>query len=117
VRGQDTLQGPGRPGPGRPGNSLEEVGVSHYRSSLRDIEFNLFEFLRIQERLGSGPYAEMDPDTAREILREVERLAEGPFAASFVEGDRTPLQIDEDGNVTLPEGIKASLDAYFEGEW
>jgi alkylation response protein AidB-like acyl-CoA dehydrogenase len=91
--------------------------VTHYKSNLRDIEFNLFEVLRIQDRLGTGPYAEMDEDTARQILRELERLATGPFAASFVEGDRTPLTLDEHGDVTLPDGIKASLDAFFQGEW
>src|SRR5918992_4162199 len=91
--------------------------MSHYKSNLRDIEFNLFEVLRIQDRLGTGPFAEMDEDTARQILREVERVATGPFAASFVEGDRTPLVLDEHGDVTLPDGIKASLDAFFDGEW
>ena len=91
--------------------------MSHYKSNLRDIEFNLFEVLRIQDRLGTGPYAEMDEETAREILREVERVASGPFAESFVEGDRTPLKLDEHGDVTLPDGIRRSLDAFFEGEW
>jgi hypothetical protein len=91
--------------------------VTHYRSNLRDIEFNLFEVLRIQDRLGRGPYAQLDEETAREILREIERLASGPFAASFVEGDRTPLVLDDDGDVTLPPGLRASLDAYFDGEW
>jgi alkylation response protein AidB-like acyl-CoA dehydrogenase len=91
--------------------------VSHYRSTLRDIEFNLFEVYRIQDRLGEGPYAQLDEETAREILREVERVASGPFADSFVEGDRTPLQLSDDGDVTLPPGIRASLDAYFDGEW
>jgi hypothetical protein len=91
--------------------------VTHYKSNLRDIEFNLFEVLRIQDRLGSGPYAEMDEETAREILREIERLATGPFAASFVEGDRTPLTLDDHGDVTLPDGIRRSLDAFFDGEW
>jgi alkylation response protein AidB-like acyl-CoA dehydrogenase len=91
--------------------------VAHYISNLRDVEFNLFEVLRVQERLGRGPYAQLDEETAREILREVERLASGPFADSFVEGDRTPLELDDDGDVTLPAGVSASLDAYFEGEW
>jgi hypothetical protein len=98
-------------------NQLGEAAVTHYKSNLRDIEFNLFEVLRIQDRLGSGPFSEMDEETAREILREVERVATGPFAESFVEGDRTPLTLDEHGDVTLPDGIKRSLDAFFAGEW
>ena len=91
--------------------------MGHYISNLRDIEFNLFEVLRIQDRLGDGPYAQLDEETAREILREVERVATGPFADSFVEGDRAPLHLDDDGNVSLPPGLHTSLDAYFDGEW
>ena len=29
--------------------------MSHYKSNLRDIEFNLFELLGRQEVLGTGP--------------------------------------------------------------
>ena len=31
--------------------------MGHYRSNLRDIEFNLFEVLRIQDQLGRPPSA------------------------------------------------------------
>ncbi|MGI8574414.1 MAG: acyl-CoA dehydrogenase [Egibacteraceae bacterium] len=91
--------------------------MAHYRSNLRDVEFNLFEVNRLSERLGRGPFAAMDTETAHEVLREVDRLARGRFADSFVEGDRTPLQLDSDGNVTLPPGVRESLNAFFEGEW
>ena len=90
--------------------------MGHYKSNLRDIEFNLFEVFDTQRLLGTGPYEDMDLDTAREVLREVERVATGPFADSFVEGDRTPLQL-ADGEVTVPAGINRSLDAFFDGEW
>jgi len=56
--------------------------MSHYKSNVRDLEFNLFEVFGAGERMGSGPYAEMDVDTAREILHEVDRLATGPLAES-----------------------------------
>ena len=49
--------------------------MSHYKSNLRDIEFNLFEVLGRQEILGSGPFEEVDESTARSALDEVERLA------------------------------------------
>ena len=90
--------------------------MGHYRSNLRDIEFNLFEVFAMDELLGTGPYAQMDADTAREVLREIERLATGPFADSFAEGDRVPLRL-VDGDVFLPEGLRRSLDAFFDGEW
>jgi hypothetical protein len=44
--------------------------MSHYKSNLRDIEFNLFEVNRIQDYLGSGEWADLDEDTARHILSE-----------------------------------------------
>ena len=56
--------------------------MSHYKSNLRDIEFNLFEVFGAQNRLGTGPYADLDPETARDILGEVERLATGPLPAT-----------------------------------
>ncbi|MFO8076539.1 MAG: acyl-CoA dehydrogenase [Actinomycetota bacterium] len=90
--------------------------MTHYRSNLRDIQFNLFEVLGTDERFGHGPYRQMDRDSAEAVLEEVERLAREDFAASFVEGDRTPLEL-EGGDVAIPEGTKRSLDAYFGGGW
>ena len=93
--------------------------MSHYKSNLRDIEFNLFEVFEAQDRLGTGPYSEMDVETARDILEEVERLASGPRAASFVDADRTPPVYDPvTCTVTMPEGFKASYKALIDsGFW
>ncbi len=90
--------------------------MSHYRSNVRDLEFNLFEVHRTQEHLGTGPFGQIDEETARAILAEVDRLARTAFAASFEEADRTPLRL-EDGEVRLPDGMKASLDAYYDAGW
>jgi alkylation response protein AidB-like acyl-CoA dehydrogenase len=90
--------------------------VSHYRSNLRDIEFNLFEANRTQDHLGTGPFRQMDEQTARAILDEVDRLARNEWAASFEEADRIPLEL-QDGEVALPEGLKRSLDAFYDGGW
>ncbi len=90
--------------------------MSHYKSNLRDIEFNLFEAYRIQEYLGHEPFGHMDQATSSDALREVERLAREEFAASFVSADRTPLEL-VDGEVVLPEDFKASLRAYYDGHW
>ncbi|MPZ29282.1 MAG: acyl-CoA dehydrogenase, partial [Micromonosporaceae bacterium] len=87
--------------------------MSHFRSNLRDIAFNLFEVFHTEEYLGAPPFAQMDPDTARGVLNEVERLASTAFADSFVEGDRIGARMVEEGTVVLPEGMNRSLDAYF----
>ena len=52
--------------------------MSHYRSNVRDLEFNLFEVLGAGERMGIGPFAEMDAETARGVLHELEKVAIRP---------------------------------------
>ncbi len=90
--------------------------MSHYRTNLRDIEFNLFEYLRTDEYYGTPPFETFDKQTAMDALREVERLAVEDFAASFADADRTTLEI-VDGEVRLPDSVKASLDALYDGGW
>ncbi|QFG23534.1 acyl-CoA dehydrogenase [Actinomadura sp. WMMB 499] len=92
--------------------------MGHYKSNLRDLEFNLFEVFRRQDLLGSGPYAELDEDTARSVLDEVHRLAEGPLADSFEDADRNPPVFDPStGTVTMPESFKKSYQAWMDAEW
>jgi alkylation response protein AidB-like acyl-CoA dehydrogenase len=92
--------------------------VGHYKSNLRDIEFNLFEVFGADRTLGTGPFAQMDPDTARGVLVEVERLASHELADGFVDADRHPPVFDkETGGVTLPAAFAASVRALVRGEW
>ncbi|GAA4819314.1 acyl-CoA dehydrogenase [Nocardioides caeni] len=93
--------------------------MSHYKSNLRDIEFNLFELFNVQDYLGTGLYEEMDADTAREILSEVERLAREDLAASYVDADRNPPVFDPATNTApVPASFKKSYDAWMDsGFW
>ena len=92
--------------------------MGHYKSNLRDIEFNLFEVFGRGDVLGQGLYDELDEETARSILREVDRLAREEIAASYESSDRTPPVYDpETHTVTLPEGFKKSYRAYMDAEW
>jgi hypothetical protein len=92
--------------------------MGHYKSNLRDIEFNLFEVFGADKTLGQGPYSNLDIDSARDVLKEVERLATNDLAASFVDGDRIPPVFDKDaGTVTLPPSFIKSYQTYHEGGW
>ncbi|MGH8894361.1 MAG: acyl-CoA dehydrogenase family protein, partial [Actinomycetes bacterium] len=92
--------------------------MGHYKSNLRDIEFNLFEVLGRQDVLGAGPYAEIDEETARSILAEVERLATNELAASLLDSDRNPPVYDPaTQSVTMPESFAKSFQAYMDAEW
>ena len=92
--------------------------MGHYKSNLRDLEFNLFEVLDRGSVLGHGPYEDVDTDTAREILREVARLSENELADSFFDADRNPPVFDPtDNSVTIPESFKKSYKAYQDAGW
>jgi alkylation response protein AidB-like acyl-CoA dehydrogenase len=92
--------------------------VSHYKSNVRDQEFNLFEVLGLDKVLGTGDYTDIDADTAREMLGEMARLAEGPIAESFADADRNPPVFDpETHSVALPESFKKSMRALLDGGW
>jgi alkylation response protein AidB-like acyl-CoA dehydrogenase len=92
--------------------------MSHYRSNLRDIEFNLFEVLGAGEYYGAGPFASMDADQARMLITEFERFTrESSWAESFVPADREPLQLSPEGDVTLPESLERALREYYEAGW
>ena len=92
--------------------------MTHYKSNLRDLEFNVFEVFGAGERMGTGPFAEMDVDTAREILHEVDRLATGPLAEPFAAADRNPPVYDpESKTVVMPEEFKKAFKTLEQAEW
>jgi alkylation response protein AidB-like acyl-CoA dehydrogenase len=92
--------------------------VSHYKSNLRDIEFNLFEVLRRDEILGSGPFEEVDGETARSILAEVDRLAREELAASYEDSDRNPPVFDPQTHTApVPESFRKSYQAWMDAEY
>jgi hypothetical protein len=92
--------------------------MGHFKSNLRDIEFNLFEVLKRQDLLGREPYPDMDEETARGILDEVNRLAAGPVADSYVDADRNPPVFDPaTHSVAMPESFKRSFKAFIDAEW
>jgi alkylation response protein AidB-like acyl-CoA dehydrogenase len=92
--------------------------MGHYKSNLRDIEFNLFEVFDAAAAFGQPPFEQMDTETARGVLAEVDRLAREDLAASFVDADRNPPVFDPaTHSVRLPDSLKRSIQAYFDGEW
>jgi len=92
--------------------------MSHYKSNIRDIEFNLFEVLGRDEILGTGAFEAIDTDTAKTILSEMDRLAREDLAASYEEGDRVPPVFDPKTHAApLPEAFKKSYQAYMDAEY
>jgi alkylation response protein AidB-like acyl-CoA dehydrogenase len=97
--------------------------MSHYKSNLRDLEFNLFEVFGAPASgphpvLGQGPFADMDPDTARSILTESDRIAKDVLAPSYAAGDRTPPVFDPTTHTApLPEAFRQSYATFMAAEF
>ncbi|CAB4953132.1 MAG: acyl-CoA dehydrogenase [Actinobacteria bacterium] len=93
--------------------------MGHYKSNLRDLEFNLFEVFRVQDGLGQGAFADMDVDTVHSILNEVENLSTGVLADSYASADRNPPVYDPATfSVTMPAEFTKSFRALMDsGFW
>ncbi|OAK56042.1 acyl-CoA dehydrogenase [Rhodococcoides kyotonense] len=92
--------------------------MGHYKSNLRDLEFNLFELFGLDESLSGDNFGDLDGEAARDMLREVVRLSEGPLAESFADADRNPPVFDpETHTLKLPDSFKKSFKALYDGEW
>ena len=92
--------------------------MGHFRSDLRDVEFDLFEVFRVQEGPAAPDRSTTDPDTLRDLLRELDRLATGPLAEGYAEADRHPPVFDPTTHtVTVPEPVRRAYRLLWDGEW
>lgn len=92
--------------------------MSHYKSNLRDVEFNLFELFDRGSVLGQGPFDEVDADTARSILGEIERLSREDLASSFEDADRNPPVFDPaTSSAVMNEAFAKSYKTWMDAEW
>jgi alkylation response protein AidB-like acyl-CoA dehydrogenase len=92
--------------------------MTHYKSNLRDLEFNLFEVFGADRAFGQAPFDEIDADTARDVLAEVNRLAREDLAVSYADGDRNPPRFDPATHTApLPESFKKSYAQFMDSEF
>ncbi|MEV4705602.1 acyl-CoA dehydrogenase [Actinoplanes sp. NPDC049316] len=92
--------------------------MTHYKSNLRDLEFNLFEVFGADRAFGQAPFDGIDADTARDVLAEVNRLAREDLAASYTDADRNPPRFDPATHTApLPDSFKKSYAAFMASEF
>ncbi|GIF50358.1 hypothetical protein DFJ67_2442 [Asanoa ferruginea] len=92
--------------------------MTHYKSNVRDIEFNLFEVFGVDRVLGQGPFADLDVDTARNLLAELDRFAREDLSASYVDSDRNPPVFDPQTHTApLPEAFRRSFHTFMDAEF
>ncbi|NWJ69375.1 acyl-CoA dehydrogenase [Pseudonocardia sp. ICBG1122] len=92
--------------------------MGHYKSNVRDLEFNLFEVFEVQDHLGTGPFEDVDVDTAKGVLSELSTVCTGPLAEHYATIDRNPPVFHpEDHTVTTPQELKDAYKVLWDGEW
>jgi alkylation response protein AidB-like acyl-CoA dehydrogenase len=87
-----------------------------YDVDLRDVRFQLFEWLPTEKILESPRYADWDRENLDMVLEEGLKIAKEQMAPSNVEGDRIGAQW-HDGKVTMPAVFKPVYDTVREGGW
>jgi alkylation response protein AidB-like acyl-CoA dehydrogenase len=75
------------------------------------LDFFLYEWLRLDDKLAQGAYADHTRESVDAMLDTATRLAENEFLPCFKKGDRQEPYQDEDGAHVIPE-IRSLIKAY-----
>ena len=87
-----------------------------YKVDLRDIKFQLFEWLPTAKLIEAEKFADWDLENIEMVLDEALKIAQEQLAPCNEIGDRVGAKW-ADGEVTLPEGFHAAYQTVTEGGW
>jgi len=87
-----------------------------YKVDLRDVKFQLFEWLPTVKLLDTDRFADWDHENVEMVLDEALKIAQEQMAPANADGDRVGAQWS-DGAVTLPESFKPAYATLAEGGW
>ena len=90
--------------------------VNRYKADLREIEFVLFEQLKLQEVLGRAPYDPWGEEEVRMVLPELYRFATEVSGPINQIGDQEGCKL-VDGHVKTPTGFKEAWKRFNEAGW
>jgi len=82
----------------------------------RDIDFVLYEQLKIEEILTAEKFQDLDRNILDMIISEARKLAVNEILPTLAEGDRIGVRL-ENGQVKVPECFHRPYKLLLEGEW
>jgi alkylation response protein AidB-like acyl-CoA dehydrogenase len=89
----------------------------HYEAPLRDMQFVIVDLLGLPAQWAQLPaYAELDADTARQVIEEASKFAVEVLAPTNGPGDTEGCRW-HDGQVRTPAGFRAAYQAFVEAGW
>ncbi len=91
--------------------------MTTYLPPLRDLSFVLEDVLELPRAWAQVPaFADLDADTARQVIEEAGRFASDVLAPLNGPGDVQGCRL-EDGRVRTPDGFAAAYRAFVDGGW
>lgn len=92
--------------------------MTHYKSDLDDIYYNLFNVLGVQNYTGDYIFTDVDAETSKTILAQIKDFSETTLAESFTEADRTPpIYTAATHTVTMPEKFADTYRKLMDAQW
>ena len=89
-----------------------------YKVDVEDVKFVFFDQLQVDKKLAqTEAFAELDRDTYEATIEEVRKIAEDVLHPINAIGDRQGCKLDDEGNVTTPEGYGEVWKQMAEGGW
>jgi hypothetical protein len=90
--------------------------MANYLVDQRDVEFVIYEQLKIEELCQRPLYQTYSREVVDMILKEIEKLAVNELAANNASGDREGCKL-VDGKVTVPEAFHRNWKLFKDGGW
>ncbi len=90
--------------------------INRYKTDLREIEFALFEFAKIDLILGKAPYDAWDADLVRSSITECLKFAQNVLGPLNASGDREGCRV-ENGRVITPTGFGDAWKQIYAAGW
>ncbi|HVN33604.1 MAG TPA: acyl-CoA dehydrogenase [Thermoanaerobaculaceae bacterium] len=87
-----------------------------YQADVRDIKFQLFEWLPTEELLKRERFSQFERGDVEMVLDEALKLAQEQLAPTNKEGDTVGARF-ENGRVLMPEAYRAVYQKMCEGDW
>lgn len=88
-----------------------------YRIDLRDVKFQIFDWLPTADLLQAEHFADWDRENLEMVLGEGLKIAQEVLAPTNEEGDRTGARRLDDGRVETPESFAGAYDTLVQGGW
>jgi alkylation response protein AidB-like acyl-CoA dehydrogenase len=87
-----------------------------YKVDMRDVKFQLFEWLPTAKLLEAERFADWDAENVEMVLDEGLKISQEQLAPGHADGDRIGAQWDN-GTVTMPASMKSAFQTVAEGGW